>query len=191
MPTWQDLERRLDVAIQSLTPQMVEALDDAANILVMQLMANTPVGEGPTPFLHRAMTTRGMVITTDRSAAVGVAPKELLGDPKDEPPRGTIREFLDWWNKSGEDDRQNHHGTGLEAGGVFHAWWSLSRRQKEVLEQQRAAGKFGGQPPKAPYWAAQEEGNAAALITPQYYVKRSWEAALPLIRARLGGIRVL
>lgn len=66
----------------------------------------------------------------------------------------------------------------LKFGSAF-AWWFLSRKQKQVLQEQREAGKFGGQNAagvgRAPYFWSQEEGNEAASIKPHHHVENAWD----------------
>lgn len=66
----------------------------------------------------------------------------------------------------------------LQFGSRF-AWWYLSARQKRVLEEQRKAGKFGGETAKgvglAPYYWAQEHGEEKATIVAQHVVEEAVE----------------
>lgn len=192
MATWEDFERRLEEAITLLPQQAEAALNDSADILVMQLESNVPVGEvGETRFLHDAMTTRGEVQQMGSATTVGVAPERLLGNPSDSPPPNTIRDFLEWWRSSGQGKlRPRSDEPTMGAAPLFHPWWSLSREQKEELEAQRALGRFGGRPPVALYWYVQDEGSSSARVMPQQFVTRSWEGALPHIRARIHQIRL-
>lgn len=191
MATWQDLERRLEMTIDTLPQKAAEALDKSASALVAQLEANTPIGEvGATPFLHDAMTTRGQVVQLGAAATVGVAPKRLLGDPSTPSPRDTIRDFLRWWSESGQGKLRRPKDKDSVGAQDFHPWWSLSREQKESLEEQRALGRFGGQPPAALYWYVQEDGNGAARVSPQRYAAKAWEAALPTVRSIMQAIRL-
>lgn len=67
----------------------------------------------------------------------------------------------------------------LRSGPQF-AWWNLSRAQKAELQEGRLRGRFGGLRAafagRAPYFWAQEYGNAAAAITGQHFAERSWKA---------------
>jgi len=58
--------------------------------------------------------------------------------------------------------------------GSAFAWWYLSAKQKKVLEEQRQAGRFGGESAKgvgkAPYYWAQEHGEPKAMIVAQHPV---------------------
>lgn len=192
MPTWEDLERRLEIAVENITKEMAEAIDDAADILVSFLSANTPIGRGPTPFLHRAMTTRSQVAVHDTSVWVGVAPLSLLGDPAQKAPQHTIAEFLEWWRAEVPDYDMDVPTMGIGGQTIaFHPWWSLSPEQKDALEEERGAGLFGGRPPTAPYWYVQEAGDYDAMVEPQGYAEASWNSALPLIRARILQMRLL
>ena len=66
----------------------------------------------------------------------------------------------------------------LQFGSQF-AWWYLSAKQKGVLEEQRKAGKFGGETAKgvglAPYYWAQEHGEEKAMIVAQHVVEKAVE----------------
>ena len=57
------------------------------------------------------------------------------------------------------------------------AWWYLSKKQKQVLEEQRQAGRFGGESAKgagkAPYFWAQEYGEPKAAIEAQGVVTKA------------------
>ena len=59
------------------------------------------------------------------------------------------------------------------------AWWYLSKKQKQVLEEQRQAGRFGGESAKgvgkAPYFWAQEYGEPKAAIEAQGVVTKAVE----------------
>ncbi len=68
---------------------------------------------------------------------------------------------------------------GARGGSVF-AWWNLSRKQKQLLQQQRFAGRFGGTPGQARYFWVQEgstergaRGAAKAGITPTHFVQNA------------------
>lgn len=68
------------------------------------------------------------------------------------------------------------------------AWWYLSHLQKRSLEQERRAGRFGGQTAKgvgrAPYYWAQEHGEPRAAIVGKHYVQdaiRRWRLKAPSI----------
>jgi len=60
------------------------------------------------------------------------------------------------------------------------AWWNLTPRQKRLLQEQRLAGEFGGKTAagvgNAPYFWAQEYGNAAANIVAQGFATKAWES---------------
>ncbi len=81
------------------------------------------------------------------------------------------------------------------AGSVF-AWWYLSKKQKRVLEEQRGAGRFGGETAKgvgkAPYFWPQERGEPKAAIRAQNVVAEAEEQWRPeaddIVRSFLGGI---
>lgn len=83
----------------------------------------------------------------------------------------------------------------LQLGSQF-AWWYLSAKQKRVLEEQRAAGKFGGETAKgaglAPYYWAQEHGEPKASIGAQHVIKEAvegWRAqANAIVADFIGGI---
>lgn len=70
----------------------------------------------------------------------------------------------------------------LQFGSQF-AWWYLSAKKKRVLEEQRQAGRFGGETAKgvglAPYYWAQEHGEDEASIEAQHVVDKAvkgWRA---------------
>jgi len=66
----------------------------------------------------------------------------------------------------------------IQIGSQF-AWWYLSAKQKRVLEEQRRAGKFGGETAKgvglAPYYWPQEHGEPKAMIVAQHVVENAIE----------------
>ena len=83
----------------------------------------------------------------------------------------------------------------LQFGSKF-AWWYLSAKQKRVLEEQRKAGKFGGETAKgvglAPYYWAQEHGEPKASIEAQHIVGdavKGWRAQANAIVADFIGTR--
>jgi hypothetical protein len=63
--------------------------------------------------------------------------------------------------------------------GSQFAWWYLSKKQKQVLEQKRQAGEYGGESAKgvgkAPYFWAQEYGEPKAMIQAQGVVGEAVE----------------
>jgi hypothetical protein len=63
--------------------------------------------------------------------------------------------------------------------GSAFAWWYLSKKQKQILEEQRQAGRFGGESAKgvgkAPYFWAQEYGEPKAMIEAQGVVTEAVE----------------
>lgn len=70
----------------------------------------------------------------------------------------------------------------LQFGSQF-AWWYLSAKKKRILEEQRRAGRFGGDAAKgaglAPYYWAQEHGEPKASIEAQNVVDKAvkgWRA---------------
>ena len=69
-----------------------------------------------------------------------------------------------------------------ETNSVF-AWWMLSRNQKEILQQQRFSGRFGGVPGQSRYFWVQEgsdergaQGAAKAGIRPTKFVESALES---------------
>ena len=54
------------------------------------------------------------------------------------------------------------------------AWWALPTSYKQLLQQRREEGEFGGGQAvgagRAPYFWSQEFGNPAANITPQHFI---------------------
>ena len=74
------------------------------------------------------------------------------------------------------------------------AWWYLSKKQKQVLDEQRKAGRFGGETAKgaglAPYFWAQEYGEPKAMILAQHVVTEAVEQWRPeaneLVRSFIG-----
>lgn len=194
MSSLKDLELKFTAAIDALPEKMIETADDCANILVESLRVDTPIGEiGHTRYLMRAMTSRGKVQWDGKSARVGVSDSNLLGDPEQNAPEGTIRNFLKWWTahrpRGAREESYAHRSPGVQY--PFHPWWSLSREMKEALEEQRSLGKFGGQPPKALYWWIQEEGNAGGRVPAQHYRQRAWNYALSQMRDRVRQMRIM
>lgn len=84
---------------------------------------------------------------------------------------------------------------GILKGGSRYAWWLLSHKQKQKLEQEREAGRFGGETAKAadkaPYYWAQEHGEPKAAIGAKGYVRDAfnrWRGKTPgIVRAHLRG----
>lgn len=80
--------------------------------------------------------------------------------------------------------------------GSQFAWWYLSKKQKQVLEEQRQAGRFGGESAKgvgkAPYFWAQEYGEEGAMIVGQGVVTEAveeWRAeANTIVSSFIGGV---
>ena len=74
----------------------------------------------------------------------------------------------------------------LQFGSQF-AWWYLSAKKKRVLEEQRKAGKFGGDSAKgaglAPYYWAQEHGEEKASIVKQEIVDKAVKGWRPQANA--------
>ena len=76
------------------------------------------------------------------------------------------------------------------------AWWYLSKKQKQILEEQRQAGRFGGESAKgvgkAPYYWAQEHGEPKAMIQAQHVVAEAVEQWRPeaydIVRSFIGGV---
>lgn len=63
------------------------------------------------------------------------------------------------------------------------AWWMLSQKDKDTLQQMRGRGMFGGMPGKAPYMWVQEgsttggaAGAAGAGITPTHFIEKALDA---------------
>ena len=191
MSDWHDLEGEFRRAIDALSQNIAQVCADCAAIYTMELEGTVPVGSyGDSPLLRQAMLQTGDLQTTEGMATIGISPLSLLGDPENDAPRGTIRAFLAWWDKTQvaeEDDETPTLGIGEP---FIHAWWSLSKQQKEALEEQREAGKFGGKPPMAPYWWVQEEGNAGARVLGQHYIARAWNLALPKMNTRVLQLRL-
>lgn len=82
----------------------------------------------------------------------------------------------------------------VQIGSQF-AWWYLSTKQKKVLEEQRQAGRFGGETAKgvgkAPYFWAQEHGEPKAMIPAQHAAAGAVEQWRPeadnIVRSFIGG----
>jgi hypothetical protein len=113
-----------------------------------------------------------------------VGPGNRIGDPSDAAPKGTIRAFLDWYNK------QDGLPKFFIRGGVpsQYAWWMLSSVQKQVLQRERLAGRFGGESAagagRVPYAWLHEKGNTAASIQGRQFI----EKGLARWRGRVSGI---
>lgn len=110
-----------------------------------------------------------------------------VGSPDESAPPGTIGDFLEWYS------RQKHLPQFFIRGGVPSnmAWWLLTRTQKRVLQEQRLAGRFGGQTGagagRAPYVWPHEEGSPAAGIAGRGFIEAgtlAWEQEVPRIIAR-------
>ena len=190
MSDWHDLEGEFRRAIDALSQNIAQVCADCAAIYTMELEGTVPVGSyGDSPLLRQAMLQTGDLQTTEGMATIGISPLSLLGDPENDAPRGTIRDFLAWWRETEEKEEDDETpSTGKTA--FFHPWWSLSKQQKEALEEQREAGMFGGKPPMAPYWWVQEEGNAGAMVVGQHYIARAWNLALPKMNTRVLQLRL-
>lgn len=72
--------------------------------------------------------------------------------------------------------------------GSAFAWWYLSKKQKQVLEEERKMGRFGGETAKgvgrAPYYWPQEHGEPRAGIKAQHVVQAavlSWQGRVSSI----------
>ncbi len=98
-----------------------------------------------------------------------------VGNPKDAAPRGTIKAFLEWYR--GKTSKSRGRGNGSWA----FAWWYLSSKEKEVLQQQREAGRFGGETTyaveRSPYIWSHDMGNAKANIRGRGFINEgiaSW-----------------
>jgi hypothetical protein len=56
------------------------------------------------------------------------------------------------------------------------AWWALPVKTRELLDQKRDEGLFGGKPGKAPYWIVQEAGAPEVGISPIKYLRAAVDA---------------
>ena len=107
-------------------------------------------------FLYRAV---GNMAQTRFGYAVGgpLGPDGMLLDPKPAP-KHTIRDFL-------RENPEFYSGSKFfgRAPPPHLAWRILSKEGKERLKEERMAGKFGGEPPRAPYWLIAEHGSASTF----------------------------
>jgi len=113
-----------------------------------------------------------------------VGNKSRTGEPSASSPKGTIRDFIEWYNK------QQSYPKFFIKGGIpsQFAWWMLSRFQKQVLQQQRLAGRFGGESAagvgRVPYVWGHEQGNPAANIRGRRFIENGtakWRQRVPSI----------
>jgi len=180
MPTIDDLIKDFEYLIDDIDNKAELAADAATNAIILSLEVNVPVGKfGNTEWLQDAMLASSGVRKTGNSYVSGVSSIDMLGDPGTSAPSGTIADFLEWWKVTYPD--RAHEGHRPKSRDKSRAWWDLSSDQKEKLEAQRAQGRFGGIPNKAPYWWVQEAGNTSAGIPPSMYLKDAREMMEPLI----------
>jgi hypothetical protein len=70
------------------------------------------------------------------------------------------------------------------------AWRALPVRARELLDQKRDTGQYGGVPGQAPYWLIQERGYPAVGISPVRYIKDAvdkWKSEVHvIIRKQIG-----
>jgi hypothetical protein len=203
MPTWNDLEQEFNLALRELPDKIVQATEDCAEALLWSLLVTVPIGRGPSPFLWEAMQTRSPLFYDGQAATVGISARSQLGEPDQAAPAHTIRDFLRWWRDTGAEEtsrrpaRQRLAGEGEEVNeNTQHfspqlAWWFLSAEQKEVLEEMREEGHFGGHPQQAPYWWIQEQGCPAAGVSAQFYLQTAREEAEPRMAEVLDLLRVM
>jgi len=83
-----------------------------------------------------------------------VGPGEVL-PTMESAPRGTIANFL--------KEHPEYRAPNNEYIPRGMAWWHLPQDGKEKLKEERMAGKFGGKPPRAPYWLIAEYGSTAGI----------------------------
>lgn len=104
-----------------------------------------------------------------RIGVVGDASR--MGDPDETSPKGTISQFLNWYTQ------QTGVNQFIVKGGVpsRYAWWLLTRKQKEALQQAREAGMFGGASAVAagrvPYMWGHESGNPNADLDGKHFIQ--------------------
>ena len=156
------------------SPVHVRAL---ADILAFVLYQNAPVDTG---LLQKNLTWTGRPrhdAENTWSAVVGSWGR--IGSPEDKAPSGTIAAFLEAHPeyKMGNETKDERRERRLRAserkeagiGSVFntwmvdrsrYAWWLLSLEARRVLQQERLAGKFGGESGvgagRSPYFYVQE-----------------------------------
>ena len=118
-------------------------------------------------YLYRAVSTIAKI--PDGYGVGGpVGPGQPLPDPQ-AAPRGTIRDFL-------REYPEYRTGERIPQG---MAWWHLPKAGKVKLKEERMAGRFGGDPPRAPYWLIAEYGSTAGItavytgVRPIEYIRRS------------------
>jgi len=114
------------------------------------LMAHTP--NRWKGYLFRAV---GVIAKIPDGYGVGgpVGPGEVLPEMEGAS-RGTIRDFLQEFPQ---------YRTGLRGQGRERAWWMLPYAGKVKLKEERMNGRFGGFPPRAPYWLIAEYGSVAGI----------------------------
>ena len=187
---WLMFERKLSFYVNALPAEIIRAADEITDFLCKELESTTPVGASS--FLKNAVTDRSRVFWDGRVASAGVTPKALVGNPKSTPPRGTIRDFLEWWNDQGFQSDSDKDKNGVRSSKPKRLpWWSLSKRQKDVLQEEREGGRFGGSPPQPLYWWVQEVGNAKAGVTKQLYMSKAFEKTVAFGNARVASIKVM
>ena len=107
-----------------------------------------------------------------------------IGNPSEASPKGTIRDFLEWYNR--QPDLPKFFIRGSVPSNF--AWWMLSAVQKQILQRERESGRFGGETAVAagrvPYMWGHEQGNAKASIYGRHFIERGlvkWRARVPTI----------
>jgi len=171
------LEARILGAIAS--PELAQRLGDdlSQNIIQEYFSSGLKAESGRT---IDALT----YISEPRPSANGVeigvvGPLSQTGTRSDVAPKGTIRDFIDWYNKQPDLPKF------FIRGGVpsQFAWWSLSRFQKQLLRIKRIGGEFGGESIGPKYMWTHEYGSPATKRVRAYIEKglTKWRARVPTI----------
>ena len=133
-----------------------------------------PIGRSRT-LIRNLRVVGELKVEADGVYSIGIG--EGAGSPDDKAPRGTIADFLEAYpqfkTKKGIPSRL--------------AWWVLSGEAKATLQQEREAGRFGGETGvgagRSPYLWVQDgttpgglAGAAKASIQPQEFLRTAMEA---------------
>jgi hypothetical protein len=154
-------------------PQNVVRLADWLSSAFADL---APVGKTRT--LIRNLTRIGNLrVVQDGVYEIGVGDGQAVGSPEDKAPPGTLAAFL-----SAHKEFKTRRGVPSR-----YAWWLLSPEAKRVLQDEREAGKFGGETGvgagRSPYMWVQDgstgggrAGAQKAAIRPQDFIEPALEA---------------
>lgn len=159
--------------IRGRDKQDAEMLRLLAVDLVYRLRDYTPVQSG-------AMQTALSYISQPKKSAggwtIGVGNAELLGNKDLSAPKGTIKSFLKDFPKYKSYRKLSQPSM---------AWWYLSPEGKQVLDDQRMMGKYGGVGATyARYVWTQNEGNPNVGITAKHFIEKAldeWRQNAPSI----------